>query len=683
VPSENKGIKALAFLKAALDIDAETESLAFLNHYLSGLHGMKVDGAGKSSGRIWVEKGKLQPGTDLAVVARKLRMELLSYRSKGEGNIRLGVKANAHDTADVAIEFGSLQAYHADSDEPLLTGEGLSITGSGGTTFVRTEGETLDASYITVTIPSVKVPDLKVYQRYLPDRLALTLHGGRGELRGKAEMTPKGFNRGIMLVSQDSDVGLKDRRFTTDLDMAVKADCPSIASSSIDIASTYIRLNDAKLSVLKQKKSKPWNASLAIEKGVLKLRLPEEITKNTDIRQLWAAIDNKDVIALLDTEQEVLRLSGRISDLSWLNLLLKNPYNMAIGGAGELTADVSLASGWPAKGTLLKIDPQELTVNVLDYVATGGGMVMLEVKKGGQHPDLDLDVAVADAYFKRRGEKQAFIENVAIKLQARGRGMSYSGSKGEVVLDLQIPSATVKDMSIYNRYLPPKSPFAFLGGTADLSADINLKPTSAGGFVKLKTKGMQSRIDEQKISGELTADIELTGGVPKNMDFDISGSSLVLDKVRVAGEQETYQQTGWHARFDLKKGRAIWTKPTRINLVAGIEMKDTRPIVAILANHRGKHGWIEEILTVTNIKGEATMSVAQDQVVIPYAFVGSNNIDVGAKGIINGDTRDGVFYVRFKTLDGILKVKNKDRNFDVFGAKKAFDDYSPGKVNLR
>jgi len=29
-----------------------------------------------------------------------------------------------------------------------------------------------------------------------------------------------------------------------------------------------------------------------------------------------------------------------------LNLLLKNPYNMAIHGAGEVTADVSITSGW-------------------------------------------------------------------------------------------------------------------------------------------------------------------------------------------------------------------------------------------------------------------------------------------------------------------------------------------------
>jgi hypothetical protein len=251
-----------------------------------------------------------------------------------------------------------------------------------------------------------------------------------------------------------------------------------------------------------------------------------------------------------------------------------------------------------------------------------------------------------------------------------------------VELDLRILSATVKDMSVYNRYLPPQSPFAFLGGKADLSAEINLKPKTAVGFVKLKTKGMRSRIDEQNILGELTADIKLVGGVPQNMDFDISGSSLVLDRVRIAGEQKTFEQADWHARFDLKKGRAVWTKPTRIEVEAGIKMKDTRPMVAIMSNQRGKHGWLEKILTVEEVEGEVRMNMTQDQIVIPYAFAGSDDIDVGAKGIINALTRDGVFYVRFKKLHGILKIRDDDRNFDILNARKKFNEYSPEKVKL-
>jgi len=678
VPSKNKGIKALAFLKTAVDIGTETESLAFLNLYLSGFHGMKNNGAGKLSGRIAVENGKLKPETDLAVSARELTMDLLSHRVEGAGSINLNVKPDTPDTSHFSITFGTLRAFYSGSKDPLLSGEGLSVTGRGGTAIVPGGSEAPKERYLAVTIPSVKVPNLQVYQRYLPARWAFHLFGGQGELEGKAEMSNTGFSTHLKLVSDDADVGLKDYRFTTNLDMAVQTDCPSIASASIDISGTYLRLTEARLSRRQQEKSDPWDASLSVEKGVVKLNLSEEFPNGADIKQLWAVLDGKDVPALLDTGKEKLELSGKISDLRWLNLLLKNSYNMAIDGAGEVTADVNIASGWLAPGTILKVHPQELTVKVLDYVAKGGGRVTLAVERGGEHPDLNLNVEVEDALFRRQDEKKAFIENVAIQLKALGREMSYDGPGGDVALDLRILSAMVKDMSVYNHYLPEQSPFTFLGGKADLTADINLKPKSAVGFVKLKTKGLQSRIDEQNVSGELTADIKLVGGVPENMEFDISESSLVLDRVRVAGEEKTVEQAGWHARFDLKKGRAVWKKPTHLEVEAGIEMKDTRPMVAIMANQRGKHGWIEKILTVEDVKGEAKMSIAQDKIVIPYAFFGSDDIDVGAKGIITANTRNGVFYVRFKKLHGILKVKDNDRNFDILNARKKFDEYSPG-----
>lgn len=680
VPSENKGIKSLPFLKAALDISTETESLAFLNFYLQGFHGMEVDGAGKLGGRIVVENGNLQPETDLTVVASKLSMDLLSYRSLGSGNINLRVNPGTPDTTDVAIEFGSLQAFHAQSPQPLVSGEGLLVKGRGGTALVPIDSEASKERYLAVSIPSLKVPDLRGFQRYLPARWTLKLYGGQGELEGKAEMSPTGFNIYMRLASQDADVDLKDYRFTTNLDLSVQANCPSIAAARIDIGGTYIRLDNARLSREQREKSVPWSASLAIEEGRVMLPLPEEILKDANNRQLWAALAENDVTTLLENGEGRLKLRGKISDLRWLNALLKNPYYLAVNGAGELTADVSIASGWPASGTILKIFPDELNVNFLEYVSAGDGQITLEVKKGGQQPDLNLNVVLDNALFKRLGEKEAFIENVAIKLQALGRGMSYARPGGNMELDLQIPSATVKNMAVYNHYLPPKSPFAFVGGKANLSADIHLKPTSASGFVRLKTEGMQSRIDEQNVSGELTADINLAGGVPPKMDFDISGSSLVLDRVRVVGEQKNFEAEDWYARLDLKKGRAVWTKPTRIEVDAAIEMRDTRPMVAILANQRGKHGWIENILTVEGVKGEARMSMAQEKIVIPYAFTGSDNIDVGVKGVISEQTREGVFYVRFKKLDGILKIKNNDRNFDILGARKTFDEYSPERV---
>jgi translocation and assembly module TamB len=376
-------------------------------------------------------------------------------------------------------------------------------------------------------------------------------------------------------------------------------------------------------------------------------------------------------------------ITGSISDLKWLNLLLKTPYELAVGGEGELRADVILAAGWPAPGTRLLVEPKKLTVEVLDYVAAGDGRVELEVQKGGPEPDIELGLDIDDARLKRRGEEQAHIENVSMALRAMVRGMRYDRPGGDATLKLKILSASLRDMSVYNRYLPPDSPLEFLRGGADLSADIELTPKSAAGFVKMKTGGLRVRVAGQEVSGDLAADIILAGGVPEKMDFDISGSTLVLDKVRVDDDRKPVEQPDWRARLELKKGHAVWKQPVLVEVQAGLELSDTRPLVEIIAGHKDRPEWLEKLLTVENIQGEDRMTMTRDRVVVPHAFASGEAVDVGAKGSFGARTRDGVFYARFKNLHALLKIRDDDRNLDIFRARETFDRYSPETVTLK
>ena len=232
-------------------------------------------------------------------------------------------------------------------------------------------------------------------------------------------------------------------------------------------------------------------------------------------------------------------------------------------------------------------------------------------------------------------------------------------------------------MSVYNQYLPAESPLQLLGGQAELNTYIHLQPDYAKGHVKLNTQGLRSRLNEQELAGELVMDIKLSDGKPKNMEFDISGSTLSLRDVKVKGAESSYEQADWSARFELEKGRAVWKKPVVIEAEAAVEIKDSRPIVAIFSNAKGQHDWLEKMLTVNDIQGRAEMSLQNKQLVVPYAFVGSDKVDAGAKGIIGADRTDGIFYARFRKLDAVLKVKDGKYNIDVIGAKKTFGKYTP------
>lgn len=677
---QNKGLKVLPYLLIDAEIDGDVDSLAFLNLYMSNFQGMKVDGMGKVAGRLRFDQGKLLPGTDFAVSAHELSLNLMSHRAEGSGSINMNVSPDMPEALNLAIQFNNLSAFHESDKRPLFLGEGLAISGSGNTSMPLVRGAEPGVSTLALTIPAVRVPDLGIYQRYIPKKWQFKLHGGEGELHARAELLETSFSADLRLISDDADVGIKDYRFQTDLDVGISIDNPSFSSASIDMSGTYIRLGDSKLSSKRKGESASIQTSLVIQKGELKLHLPELANEHADLKQLTQVLKNYDLETLLSVADAELEIDGSMSDLSWITILLKNSHNLAIVGSGKIKLHALLDSGWPAEGTLVEILPENLLLNVLDYVIQGDGLIRMAVTKGGASPDVKLDMDITDGLFKRQKEKQAFIENVVIKLDASGKNLSYSGPSEELELHFQIPSAKVKDMSVFNQYFPEKSPLQIMGGTADLVADINLEPKSASGYVKLNTQGFRSLLDDQEIQAQLAVDIKLADGVPRNLDFDISGSSVLLDQVKVIGGETSFDQSDWNIRFDLKKGRAVWKKPVSIQAEADIQMKDTRPIVAMLANHREKHGWLEKLLTIEDIQGEAVMNMTQKQIVIPYAFIDSDKVDVGAKGIISANTRDGMFYARFKKLKGLFKIKDGKRNFDIIKARKKFDEYIPQPV---
>jgi hypothetical protein len=53
----------------------------------------------------------------------------------------------------------------------------------------------------------------------------------------------------------------------------------------------------------------------------------------------------------------------------------------------------------------------------------------------------------------------------------------------------------------------------------------------------------------------------------------------------------------------------------------------------------------------------------------------SDNIDFGAKGVIDEGLSDGVIYARYKKLDFVVKISGGKKNIDLFRAKRKFDEY--------
>jgi hypothetical protein len=185
------------------------------------------------------------------------------------------------------------------------------------------------------------------------------------------------------------------------------------------------------------------------------------------------------------------------------------------------------------------------------------------------------------------------------------------------------------------------------------------------------------RTHDQSVKGDLAANIELVGGVPADMMFDISGSELLLDNVQVMGEKEQFDEDNWSARFLLVRGQATWKKPLQLDVEAQINISDSRPVVAMFGNKGKRPEWLLNMLTIEDIEGTAQVAIANEQIVIPLAHAISDTTEVGAKGSISETSRNGVIYARYKKLDAVVRISDGKKNTDVIKAKEKYDTYQP------
>ncbi len=275
VPADNPGAKALAFLTLEADLDAPVNSLQFLDFYLREFNGMRVDGNGRLHGHLKYELGNLKSGTDLHVEAYELALHALPYEVRGDGGIDIGVAAEEPDTLILGILFGALKAKHQDDRSPLFAGSGLAVRAQGGSRILLDEERESDRGELAVTIPSVQVPDLRLYQRFIPAKWDLRHQGRTGRTAGRSQGKRSQMNAELYLASGDAELRVKGFRFRTDLDLGLLVRGGAAETASVDVSGTYLRLDGARLTSTDKGTTEPWQASFAIAEGTLGIPVPE------------------------------------------------------------------------------------------------------------------------------------------------------------------------------------------------------------------------------------------------------------------------------------------------------------------------------------------------------------------------------------------------------------------------
>ncbi|WP_295608091.1 hypothetical protein, partial [uncultured Lamprocystis sp.] len=690
------GLDALRLLMINAEIDLPAERLHALNHLLH-LDGLTLDGSGRLHGRLHLEHGDLRGDTDLVLDADRLHTGIGRFGFAGHGTVELRV--DPQDEQDLVVRFATVEVQLAEdgagsrSDrkpatlapvavQPLYRGRDVSLT-----LHLAAPDRKQDVTRLIMAIPEFTVPDLSVYQRFLPPQAGLAFHGGQGRLSGRAEVSRDTLLLDLALTAAGADLAYHEQRLSANLDLRLRiAGQPQAGESRapnhrtkrrakptvvLDLSGTRLSLDDARLILPDQAEPRPWQAALTIAEGHFQLPLTgAELAHGAMLSLAERSAHHGVAAVLLEMDDARLRARFDAPQLNWIAALIHHPMGLALRGSGAVDVDLRMTDGLLGADSALAVKTQDLGIDLLDHAATGAGEVKLKVEQGGRHPLLALDARLADARLGPADAQRPELEQARFELAVRARNPDAHGRGAITTIDLRVPTARVKDMSVYNPYLPPQSPLRFVAGEAEVSADLSLAPNQVKGQAILNGQRLRMQVAGEDITTDLRLDVLVRDGDVGKRRFNIAGSALRLHRVQVTGNAQTHQQPDWHALVQTERAQVQWSRPLTLDLAADIMVADSRPFVAVLDQQRGKHDWIGELLTVKDLAGRVELAIDQAGTRVPHLLLGSREIEIGAKGRATAAGPEGVVYARFHNLAGLLAQQGETRHFDLTDARR-------------
>jgi hypothetical protein len=210
VPGAVHGSALLRLVSGDVAVQGQVSSLGFLQRYFRRAPWLQLQGQGRLDTEVRLEAGRLLPGSRMEIRGGQVRAAFLDSVATGEATVAGRVAAGpGPPAAALRVDFSSFSIAPAESEADTGTAPASFVRGSG----LRMALDSTDLDLATpvsdlratIDLPDGQVPDLTVYNAYLPPGTGVSILSGAGSLRlhlGLNAATQGGD--GEVLLSSDS-----------------------------------------------------------------------------------------------------------------------------------------------------------------------------------------------------------------------------------------------------------------------------------------------------------------------------------------------------------------------------------------------------------------------------------------------------------------------------------------------
>jgi hypothetical protein len=380
------------------------------------------------------------------------------------------------------------------------------------------------------------------------------------------------------------------------------------------------------------------------------------------------------------------RLHGAVPSLAFLDPLLAKTGWLSFGAReARVETDVRVERGRFLPGSRLTGTPRSLSVSFLDYTASGAGSAVWQVVSGGtgRGPErasrLDLDFS--ELRLQRRGYPRPHV---------RGKGLRVAIDGGEPRLigrdlftpervAIELPWAEVPQLSFYNAYLPARSGLALGNGPGRIRASFRAAAPSweGSGDLRLLAPGADAVVLGRSLHGDLDVRTRLAKVDFRGRSFDVSGSSVDLTRVSLAGVPGAGPVTGWWARARL--GQAVLSPGAPVLLRARAEstLSDSRPLFAFFGRPRKgvMTRWLEHLLDVRGVGAKVDLVVGNGAVRLDHLAIAGGPAKILGRLRFGDRPKRGILYASYGSFDIGVELQGEQRDWKLLHPLRWYESY--------
>lgn len=362
-----------------------------------------------------------------------------------------------------------------------------------------------------------------------------------------------------------------------------------------------------------------------------------------------------------------VELRARVDDLAIMDQFLgESPWVGVEGGYGGLAAVLDVQQGKFKPGSWVQAGAEDLSVRVGTYSAQGEGYVSLDI---GEKSHGALALVLERFLIHRQGEPTPLVRGRGFRIDAEAHTLSVDAPPSGVTATATLPQSEVPDLRVFRTYLPADIGLDVLGGKATVSGSATVEEDGdrVSGRFSLDVPSVRLLWKAMPISGAARIEGRVPWGELDVGRYDVRGTRFELSRVSVGGSPAM-----WWAKAKIDQGRVNTGADTFLVADTTFSCADSTPFFRVAVGNREVAPWIEGLVTLRDLKGEATLAIGQTSLAVRHMEILTKKSEIHLHLEQKGMRTNALLFARLGILAVATRVVDDEFTVQLFDPRKWF-----------